>query len=578
MLKKFCKYYKPHMPLFIFDMFCALLVALCNLVYPYITQDIIKDYAPNKNLEALIISGLILLGIYILKAILNYIIQNYGHWLGVYIQADMRSELFKKIQQLPFTYFDDNKTGTIMSRLVNDLQEITELAHHGPEDIFLSLVTLIGAGILMCLRVDPILTAIIFAAVPFIVIFAVVRRKHMTQAWKQTRIETGEINASVESSISGIRVSKAYTAMNHEIEKFDKANVKYQDARKKAYKQMGIFSSGMGFFNDFLYLLALIAGSIFWYYDRINADGFAAAILYITMIINPIRTLVSIFEQIQNGMTGFSRFQEILNLDNELEPKNPVTLNDFYDEIKYNNVTFKYNVKNDDEEHKMILNNLSLTIKKGQTIALVGPTGGGKTTICHLLPRFYEILDGSITIDGVDIRDFSLTSLRTKIGIVAQDVFLFAGTIKENIAYGRLDATDEEIIEAARLANIHDFVMTLEDGYDTYVGERGIKLSGGQKQRVSIARAFLKNPPILILDEATSALDNVTEMQIQQALERLSTGRTTIVVAHRLSTVKNADKIVVISSEGILEEGTHEELIAKKGIYENLYQYQFKNL
>lgn len=578
MLKKFCKYYKPHMPLFIFDMFCALLVALCNLVYPYITQDIIKDYAPNKNLEALIISGLILLGIYILKAILNYIIQNYGHWLGVYIQADMRSELFKKIQQLPFTYFDDNKTGTIMSRLVNDLQEITELAHHGPEDIFLSLVTLIGAGILMCLRVDPILTAIIFAAVPFIVIFAVVRRKHMTQAWKQTRIETGEINASVESSISGIRVSKAYTAMNHEIEKFDKANVKYQDARKKAYKQMGIFSSGMGFFNDFLYLLALIAGSIFWYYDRINADGFAAAILYITMIINPIRTLVSIFEQIQNGMTGFSRFQEILNLDNELEPKNPVTLNDFNDEIKYNNVTFKYNVKNDDEEQKMILNNLSLTIKKGQTIALVGPTGGGKTTICHLLPRFYEILDGSITIDGVDIRDFSLTSLRTKIGIVAQDVFLFAGTIKENIAYGRLDATDEEIIEAARLANIHDFVMTLEDGYDTYVGERGIKLSGGQKQRVSIARAFLKNPPILILDEATSALDNVTEMQIQQALERLSTGRTTIVVAHRLSTVKNADKIVVITSEGILEEGTHEELIAKKGIYENLYQYQFKNL
>ena len=578
MLKKFCKYYKPHMPLFIFDMFCALLVALCNLVYPYITQDIIKDYAPNKNLEALIISGVILLGIYILKAILNYIIQNYGHWLGVYIQADMRSELFKKIQQLPFTYFDDNKTGTIMSRLVNDLQEITELAHHGPEDIFLSLVTLIGAGILMCLRVDPILTAIIFAAVPFIVIFAVVRRKHMTQAWKQTRIETGEINASVESSISGIRVSKAYTAMNHEIEKFDKANVKYQDARKKAYKQMGIFSSGMGFFNDFLYLLALIAGSIFWYYDRINADGFAAAILYITMIINPIRTLVSIFEQIQNGMTGFSRFQEILNLDNELEPKNPVTLNDFNDEIKYNNVTFKYNVKNDDEEQKMILNNLSLTIKKGQTIALVGPTGGGKTTICHLLPRFYEILDGSITIDGVDIRDFSLTSLRTKIGIVAQDVFLFAGTIKENIAYGRLDATDEEIIEAARLANIHDFVMTLEDGYDTYVGERGIKLSGGQKQRVSIARAFLKNPPILILDEATSALDNVTEMQIQQALERLSSGRTTIVVAHRLSTVKNADKIVVITSEGILEEGTHEELIAKKGIYENLYQYQFKNL
>ena len=578
MLKKFCKYYKPHMPLFIFDMFCALLVALCNLVYPYLTQDIIKDYAPNKNLEALIISGVVLLGIYILKAILNYIIQNYGHWLGVYIQADMRSELFKKLQQLPFNYFDDNKTGTIMSRIVNDLQEITELAHHGPEDIFLSLVTLIGAGILMCLRVDPLLTAIIFAAVPFIVIFAVVRRKHMTTAWKQTRIETGEINASVESSISGIRVSKAYTAMNHEIDKFEKANVKYQAARKKAYKQMGIFSSGMGFFNDFLYLLALLGGSIFWYFDRIDEAGFAAAILYITMIINPIRTLVSIFEQIQNGMTGFSRFQEILSLDNELEPENPITLTEFKDEIKYTNVSFKYNVKDSDVEQKLILNNLNLTIKKGQTVALVGPTGGGKTTICHILPRFYEILEGSVTIDGTDIRNYSLESLRSKIGIVAQDVFLFGGTIKDNIAYGNLDATMEEIIEAAKAANIHDFVMTLENGYNTEVGERGVKLSGGQKQRVSIARAFLKNPPILILDEATSALDNVTEMQIQQALERLSTGRTTIVVAHRLSTVKNADKIVVITSEGIMEEGSHQELIAKKGIYESLYQYQFKNL
>ncbi|MBP3504212.1 MAG: ABC transporter ATP-binding protein [Bacilli bacterium] len=577
MLKKFCKYYKPHMPLFLFDMFCALLVALCNLVYPYLTQDIINDYAPNKDLNALIISGIVLLGIYILKAILNYIIQNYGHWLGVYIQADMRTELFKKLQQLPFNYFDDNKTGTIMSRIINDLQEITELAHHGPEDIFLSLITLIGACVLMCLRVNPYLTLIVFTAVPFIVLFAVIRRKHMTKAWKQMRIETGEINASVESSISGIRVSKAYTAMDHEIEKFEKANVRYQDARKKAYHQMGVFGSGMGFFNDFLYLVALVAGSLFLYYDIIDGGGFTACILYITMIINPIRTLVSIFEQIQNGMTGFSRFQEILNLDNELEPANPIILESFNNEIKYNNVSFKYNVKDEDNE-KLILKNLSLTIKKGQTIALVGPTGGGKTTICHLLPRFYEILDGSITIDGVDIRDFSLSSLRTKIGIVAQDVFLFGGTIKENIAYGNLDATDEEIIEAARLANIHDFVMTLEDGYDTYVGERGVKLSGGQKQRVSIARAFLKNPPILILDEATSALDNVTEMQIQQALERLSSGRTTIVVAHRLSTIKNANKIVVITSEGIIEEGTHEELIERKGVYESLYQYQFKNL
>ncbi len=577
MIKKFCKYYKPHMKLFLFDMFCALIVAICNLIYPYLAQDIINVYVPDKNITALIIAGGVLLFIYILKAFLNFIIQNYGHWLGVYIQADMRSELFKKLQNLPFTYFDDNKTGTIMSRIINDLQEITELAHHGPEDIFLSLVTLIGACTLMSIRINPLLTLIIFAVIPFIVLFAVITRKHMVKAWKEMRIETGEINASVESSISGIRVAKAYDASKHEIKKFEKANVRFQQARKGAYKQMGIFGSGMGFFNDFLYFLALIVGSIFFLKGIIDDGEFAACILYITMIINPIRTLVNIFEQIQNGMTGFSRFQEIMALENELEPLNPVILETFENEIKYTNVSFKYQTTKDELVEKLVLNNINLNIKKGETVALVGPTGGGKTTICHLLPRFYEVLSGTITIDGVDIKDYSLSSLRSNIGLVAQDVFLFAGTIKENIAYGNFDATDEEIIEAAKLANIHEFIETLENGYDTYVGERGVKLSGGQKQRVSIARAFLKNPPILILDEATSALDNVTEMQIQQALERLSNGRTTIVVAHRLSTVKNANKIVVITSEGIIEQGTHEELLAQNGMYANLYQFQFKN-
>ena len=577
MIKKFFKYYKPHLKLFLFDMFCALLVAICNLIYPYLAQDIINIYVPNKNITALIIAGIFLLSIYIIKAILNFIIQNYGHWLGVYIQADMRSELFKKLQNLPFSYFDDNKTGTIMSRIINDLQEITELAHHGPEDIFLSLVTLIGACALMCVRIHPLLTLIIFSVIPFIVLFAVITRKHMLKAWKEMRIETGEINASVESSISGIRVAKAYDASKYEIAKFEKANGRFQKARKGAYKQMGIFGSGMGFFNDFLYFLALIVSSIFFLKGIIDEGEFTACILYITMIINPIRTLVNIFEQIQNGMTGFTRFQEIMNLDNELEPLNPIILKTFENEIKYNNVSFKYQTTKDELVEKLVLNNINLTIKKGETVALVGPTGGGKTTICHLLPRFYEVLSGEITIDGINIKDFSLSSLRTKIGIVAQDVFLFAGTIKENIAYGKQEATDEEIIEVAKLANIHDFITTLEDGYDTYVGERGIKLSGGQKQRVSIARAFLKNPPILILDEATSALDNVTEMQIQQALERLSNGRTTIVVAHRLSTVKNANKIIVITTEGIVEEGTHQELIDKNGVYANLYQFQFKN-
>ena len=574
MIRKFCSYYRPHMKLFLIDMFCAFVVSVCNLFYPVITKSIINDYIPNKKIQLLVVWCIALLGIYILKAFLSFVIQYWGHIVGVRIQGDMRKKLFSHLEKLPFSYFDENKTGTIMSRIINDLQDIAELAHHGPEDIFLSLVTLIGACVLMVFTVNPWLALIVFAVIPFIVLYAIITRKGMRNAWKKMREETGVINAQVESSVSGIRVSKAYTASDEEMKKFDKTNEDFKKARAGAYKQMGIFHSGMGFFTDFLYLLVLFCGGYFFYKEIIDIGEFTAYILYISTILNPIRTLINIFEQIQNGMTGFARFQEILDIPVEVEKEDALEMPDFKEKIEFNNVTFSY-IKNG-ESNNEVLNNVTFDIKKGETIALVGPTGAGKSTICYLLPRFYEIDEGEILVDGTDIRDLTRHSLRKNIGIVAQDVFLFAGTIYDNIIYGNLDATFEEVVEAAKKANIYDFVMTLDQGFDTYVGERGVKLSGGQKQRISIARAFLKNPDILILDEATSALDNVTEMQIQKALEELSTGRTTIVVAHRLSTVKNANKIIVISKNGIDEEGTHEELLALNGIYANLYQYQFK--
>lgn len=577
MLKNFISYYKPHKRLFIIDMICAFLLAVCNIVYPIIAKLIVNNYAKKQNWKMIIILCSILLIIYIIKALLNFVLQYWGHIVGVRIQGDMRKDLFRQLQSLPFSYLDENKTGTIMSRIINDLMDISELAHHGPEDVFISFVSLIGAFVMMIIFVDWRLSLIIFCIIPFIVWFAVLRRKKMKAAFSLMRKRTGEINAQVESSISGIRVSRAYNAKEYEIEKFNQSNENFKSARATAYKQMGIFGSGMNFFMDFLYLVIILSSGLFLCFNLIDSGAFTAAILYITMIINPIRTLVAIFEQIQNGMTGFSRFQEIMNEETEKECKNPLTLETFTSSIKFENVSFKYHSREiEDESVPLILNNLTFEIPKGTTLALVGPSGGGKTTICHLIPRFYDILDGSIKIDGVDIRLYSLYSLRQNIGIVAQDVFLFGGTVRENIAYGKLDATDEEIIEAAKRANIHDYIMTLEKGYDTYVGERGVKLSGGQKQRISIARAFLKNPPILILDEATSALDTISEMMIQDALDKLSIGRTTIVVAHRLSTVKNADMIMVITKNGIEECGNHEELLNKGGLYKELYQYQFK--
>ena len=577
MIREFVKFYKPHIKLFAIDMTAAFIVACCDLFYPVIAKNIINDYVPNKNIRLFITWAVALLVIYIVKAVLNYIIQYWGHIVGVRMQGDMRLVLFRHLQKLPFSFFDENQTGKVMSRMVNDLFEISELAHHGPENLFLSLIILAGAFIMLA-QINLGLTCIAFIILPFMILFAFKSRKNMTDAFNASRVETAEINASIETAIAGIRVSRAYTADEHESRKFNKANENLKNARYKAYRAMGIFNSGMGLFMDLLYLVVLAAGGLFFFYGKINAGEFAAYLLYISMFLKPVNKLVAFYEQFQEGMSGFRRFREIMAVPEEEEPEgdNADIKTPLEGHIRFENVTFSYENSDSKEDTPPVISNLTLDIKQGRTLALVGPSGSGKTTMCHLIPRFYDVDSGRITIDGIDITEMKRTSLRKNVGIVAQDVFLFNGTIRENIAYGDLDAGEEEIIEAAKKANIHDYIMTLEDGYDTQVGERGIKLSGGQKQRISIARIFLKNPPILILDEATSALDNATEMMIQKSLEELSRGRTAIIVAHRLSTIKNADEIIVLTNEGVEERGTHEELVAAGGMYAGLYQYQFK--
>lgn len=572
-IRRFAKYYKPHKKLFIIDMACAFVISVFNLAYPYLTKEIINVFVPDKLLYYMLAGAGALLGLYIIKALLNYVLQYWGHLVGVRIQADLRSELFNHLQKLPFSYFDDNKTGVIMSRMTNDLFEISELAHHGPEDLFLSLVTITGAFIMLAF-INIWLTLITFVCVPLVVVTAAFMRRRMIKTFARVRVVQGEINADIESAVSGIRVSRAYGAQEHEREKFERGNAEFVKAKSGQYKVMGEFFSSMNFFMDFLYFTVILSGGLFFYYDFINVGEFAAFVLYIITLITPIRTLTTIYEQIQEGMTGFKRFCEITDIPAETEKPDAIVPDTLKGEIVFENVSFAY--KNDGEEN-CVIKNFSMKIPAGRTVALVGPSGGGKTTICHLIPRFYEIDGGKITIDGYDLRDLDRAALRRNIGVVQQDVFLFNGTIRENIAYGNFGASDEEIEAAAKKANIHDYVASLPDGYGTQVGERGVKLSGGQKQRVSIARAFLKNPPILILDEATSALDNATEMQIQSALHELSAGRTALVVAHRLSTIKNADEIIVVTADGIEERGTHEELIAKGGAYRELYEYQFKN-
>lgn len=574
LIRRFLPYYKPHLKLFITDIACAFLISVFNLIYPYITAEIINEYVPNAMINWLIVSAVALLIFYAVKALLNYFLQYWGHIVGVRMQKSMRSELFEHLERMPLSFFDENKTGVIMSRLTNDLFEIAELAHHGPEDVLLSIVTLIGAVAIM-FTYNVYLALLVLALLPIVIIYTFLMRKRFIEVYDKMRVVQGEINSDVESAVSGIRVARAYTAEEHEREKFEKGNAAFTECKSKQYKIMGQYFSSMRFLLDFMYFAVILAGGLFFYYGFINAGQFSAFVMYVSVFNNPIFTLTTIYEQIQEGLTGFNRFCNIMDLPTEPEKADAIDCGRLRGDIVFDNVTFGY--KNDESDAKVV-RNFSCRIDAGKTVALVGPSGGGKTTLCHLIPRFYEIDDGAISIDGNDIRDVTRKSLRENIGIVQQDVFLFNGTIKDNIAYGDFSASEEQIIEAAKKANIHDYVCSLPNGYDTNVGERGIKLSGGQKQRISIARAFLKNPPILILDEATSALDNATEMQIQEALSNLSEGRTTIVVAHRLSTVKNADEIIVITAQGIAERGTHEQLMSHDGIYKELYEYQFKNL
>ena len=569
MLKRFIAYYRPHRKMFILDMLASLLISVIGMIYPIFSRTMLNDLIPNHRLRLLVIYGLTLLALYAVRMLLRYFVQFYGHMVGVGMQAQMRSDMFNKLETLPYSFYDEHETGKIMSRMTNDLMDVSELAHHGPENLLISGIMIVGSFVYLCTISVP-LTLIIFACVPIMVVVSLFCRKRMRDAFTESRKSIAVINAALESSISGIRVTKAFTNADKEAEKFEKGNAQFVEARKKAYRALAQFFSSTSFITDVFTVVVMLAGGLFMYAGKINFGDYSAFIVSVNQFIGPVTTLINFMEQYQNGVTGFERFLEIMDEQPEQESPNARDLQNVQGEITLDHVSFSY------DNSKEVLKDVSLNIKKGETLALVGPSGGGKTTICHLIPAFYRATGGRILIDGTDINDVTFKSLRRSIGIVQQDVFLFNGSIKENILYGRLDATDGEVIEAAKRANIHDYVMTLPDGYDTQIGERGVKLSGGQKQRLSIARVFLKNPAILILDEATSALDNTTEILIQQALDELCKGRTTLVVAHRLSTIKNADEICVIANGQITEMGTHDELMKKGGVYHDLYALQFR--
>ena len=566
MLKSFIHYYKPHWKLFVFDMVCALVAASCDLMYPVISRNIINTYIPDKNLRLILTWCVALLVIYLVQAIMQYFMQYQGHVVGVRMQADMRRDVFEHLQKLPFSYFDEHKTGVIMSRIVNDLMDISEFAHHGPEDLFISLVSVVGSFIILCTINIP-LTLITFAVLPFLILFVVKKRTAMTIAFRKNRIEIAEVNASLENSIAGVRVARAFTGEQEEAKKFDENNQRYVTVRERAYRVMAEFFSGTNFLTSLMNVVVLTGGGYCVYRGVINVGDMVAYMLFINMFVNPIKKLIQFVEMFQNAITGYTRFQELMNIEVEQEEPDAVDLKDVRGEITFDNVSFQY------DEGKEVLSNISMTFPQGEMVAIVGPSGGGKTTLCHLIPRFYEITQGSICIDGQDIRKVTRRSLRSKIGIVQQDVFLFTGTIFDNIAYGKLGASREEVYEAAKKANIHDYIMSLPEGYDTFVGERGVKLSGGQKQRISIARVFLKNPPILILDDSVSAVDTKTERTILDNLKKRE-GLTTILIAHRISTVEQMDKIVFVEDGEVHAVGKHEDLYRTCTAYRKMVDLQ----
>jgi len=555
--------------MFFLDMLCALILSGIDLYFPSLVRylmDEVYSMPPVEMLRIVLLTGAALLIMYLVRYFCQYYITAWGHIMGARMEADMRRDIFDHLQKLSFSFYDNANTGKLMSRVTNDLFDISELAHHGPEDLFISVVKILGAVVIM-LTMDVKLTLIILALTIGIVAFTAYYNVKMRAVFARNREKIALINARIQDSLAGIRVVKSFSNENIEREKFADGNRQFLETREDSYNIMGKFFSGNSFQQGILYLVTLVLGGYFLSRGQISTSELVAYILFINVFLNPIDRLVNFTEQLQRGMTGFDRFLEILNTKPEIEDsEDAIELTDVQGEIEFHDVSFSYNDKTE------VLKGINLVIPKGHTVALVGPSGGGKTTFCNLIPRFYEVNEGYITIDGKDIRKITLESLRRSIGVVQQDVYLFSGTIYENIVYGRPGATMEEVIQAAKLANAHDFIMELEKGYDTFVGERGVKLSGGQKQRISIARAFLKNPPILILDEATSALDNESERLVQESLRELAKGRTTLVIAHRLSTIINADNIIVLTSNGIEEQGTHQQLLEKGGVYANLYK------
>ncbi len=566
MLKTFIKYYHNHRLLFYLDLLAATLMSGINLVFPLITRQYINDFIPNKNLQMIFMFGAILVGLYMIRMASNFFVNYYGHVMGTRIERDMRIDLFKKIQTLDSDYFDDHKTGSIMTYIVGHLRDISEMAHHTPENIFVSFVMLVGSFIIL-VSIHLNFTLIVFFFILLLVIFSATRRSKMMAASRRTRATHEDINSEVENSIGGIRLTKAFTNEDFEIKKFTAVTYRYQESFGEFYRQMGIFSSGTNWFIDLLYVAVLVFGGYFVYLGEMNIGDYTAYFLYLAYLIQPIRTLIGTIEQVQKGWSGYEKFYATMQIEPKIiSPIDPKFLDKTNGKIEFRNVDFQY-----EAARSHVLNKFNLVVETGKKVALVGETGVGKSTISKLIPRFYDVNDGEILIDDVNVKEYDMYSLRSNIGHVQQDVYIFYGTIRDNILYGKPDATFDEVVQAAIKANIHEFILSLDDGYDTMVGERGTKLSGGQKQRISIARVFLKNPPILILDEATSSLDNVTEKLIQKALDNLADGRTTLVIAHRLSTISNADEILVLTDAGISERGTHQELIKNNGYYAKLY-------
>ena len=571
LIKKFIPYYKPYIGVFIFDLVCASILSVIDLAFPQFLRILRSTLFLEEPKVILSRLGLVALGLvimYIVRSLCKYYVTYQGHMMGAKMESGMRHDLFERFEAFSFSYYDTHNTGEMMSKLVSDLFDISELAHHGPENIFISVVKIVGSFILL-MRINVPMTLCLVAVVLCMAVFSVSQNRKMRATFSDNRRKIAGINSSLQDTLGGIRVVKSFTGEEIEEKKFDESNIAFLDSKQANYRQMAKFHSGNNLFEGLMFVTVLVAGGFFIAKGQLTGEDLAIYALYINIFINPVNVLVEFTEQLQKGLAGFERFREVMDTMPEIVDKeNAGELKDVQGVIDYKNVSFSY------EEDEAVLKDINLHVEAGKSVAIVGPSGGGKTTLCSLLPRFYDVTEGSVLIDGTDIRDVTQKSLRSYIGIVQQDVYLFNGTVKENIAYGKQDATMEEIVEAAKNADLLDFIESLPNGFDTEVGERGARLSGGQKQRIAIARVFLKNPPILILDEATSALDNESERYIQESLDKLSVGRTTITIAHRLSTILGADEIIVLDEDGIKERGTHKELIKKGGLYEKYYRMQ----